>query len=149
MFLNIYSKGKYPADALSNFASHPFDFDGFEGIQSMEGLSQSPKFEDIQMQQEVLFKSGREANECGRKQAWHDVLYWKGKPMKRCSKEYTQFIERAYDSMFENEGFREALKASKRKILVHTIGKTRRSKTVLTWWEFCGNLNGLRKKIYH
>ncbi len=35
MFLNIYSKGRYPADELSNFARHEFDFQGFKKIPSI------------------------------------------------------------------------------------------------------------------
>ncbi|MBR2590541.1 MAG: hypothetical protein IKE65_06420 [Clostridia bacterium] len=55
--MNIYSKGKYPADALSNFASHPFTFDGFQDIQSKEGLLQSLKFEDVRAQNSDMLVS--------------------------------------------------------------------------------------------
>ena len=30
MFINIYSKGKYPGNLLSNFAPHTFDFGGYK-----------------------------------------------------------------------------------------------------------------------
>ena len=58
--INIYSKGKYPADALSNFAPHSFDFDGVTGIPCMEAFLQSLKFEDEAEQQKVLRLSGKE-----------------------------------------------------------------------------------------
>ena len=147
MIINIYSKGKYPADALSNFAPHTFDFDGFKGIPCMEAFLQSLKFEDVDRQREILYQPAIEANLNGREQPWRDVLFWKGKPIKRRSKEYDRLIESAYDALFENEGFRQALSASKGKILLHTIGKARRSQTVLTWWELCNNLYRLRRKI--
>ena len=38
--MDIGSKAGYPASALSNFASHPFVFDGVE-CASMEGLVQA------------------------------------------------------------------------------------------------------------
>ena len=37
MIIDIYSCGKYPANALSNFMEHPFVFRGFS-VNSMEGL---------------------------------------------------------------------------------------------------------------
>ena len=113
----------------------------------MEGLLQSLKFEDEERQKQVLYQSAKEANLNGKKQPWKDVLYWKGKPIERCSEEYKRFIESAYDALFQNKEFRAALAASKGKILLHTIGKTSRKKTVLTWWELCNNLYRLRKKL--
>lgn len=47
MFINIYSKGKYPANMLSNFAPHEFDFDGYKRIPCMESFLQSLKFQDV------------------------------------------------------------------------------------------------------
>ena len=45
MFINIYLKGRYPANALSDFHSHSFAFDGFKKIPCMEAFLQSIKFE--------------------------------------------------------------------------------------------------------
>lgn len=43
MFINIYSKGRYSANALSNFYSHSFAFEGFKNIPCMEAFLQSLK----------------------------------------------------------------------------------------------------------
>ena len=47
--MNIGSGQDYPANALSNFAPHPFVFDGVE-VNSMEGFLQSLKFKNFDMQ---------------------------------------------------------------------------------------------------
>jgi predicted NAD-dependent protein-ADP-ribosyltransferase YbiA (DUF1768 family) len=146
MITNIHSKGNYPADALSNFAPHPFEFDGVS-VACMEGLLQSFKFPDPQRQQEICQFSAKEAKVTGSAQAWQQHLYWKGAAYPRKSKTYRQLLIRAYDAMAaQNPAFRTALLASK-PILLHTIGRWRRPKTCLTWWEFCGILTRLRRKL--
>ena len=50
--MDIGSKKGYPSSALSNFAPHPFVFDGIE-CSSMEGLLQAFKFKNADMQVEV------------------------------------------------------------------------------------------------
>lgn len=145
--INIYSKGKYPADALSNFAPHKFSFDGAEDIACMEAFVQSLKFKDERQQREALRLPGKEAKLAGADRTWGRTLYWKGREFDRFSKEYAQLIERAYHAMLSNEDFRAALKASKGCALLHTVGKTRRKSTVLTWWEFLRILYKLRREI--
>jgi len=147
MIINIHSKGKYPANALSNFAPHTFDFDGFEDIPTMEGLLQSLKFSDPLKQQFILYLPAKMAKKLGGKQKWDTYLYWKGKPINRYSEKYRAFLMQVYRQLLQNSDFREALKASKGHILLHTIGKTRRRSTVLTWWEFLYILNTLKKEI--
>ena len=144
--INIYSKGKYPADALSNFAPHAFDFDGVTGIPCMEAFLQSLKFKDESEQQKVLQMSGKEAKNAGTEQGWSRTLFWKGRSIDRFSKEYTELVERAYRAMLQNESFRAALDASRGCLLLHTIGKTLRKNTILTWWEFVGALYRIRKE---
>lgn len=147
MFINIYSQGAYPADALSNFAPHAFDFDGFAAIPCMEAFLQSLKFEDPQQQRQVLYLSAREAKRVGGEQTWQRTLYWNGKRMDRFSKAYHDLLLRAYRALLKNKDFRRALIASKGRILLHTMGKTCRKRTVLTWWEFVTILHILRKEL--
>lgn len=147
MFVNIYSKGNYPANALSNFAPHKFDFDGFGHIPCMEAFLQSLKFEDPVEQSQVLYLDAKEAKKVGSYKEWNRYLFWKGQKFDRCSKEYIQLVERAYRSLLLNDDFRIALIETKQKILLHSIGKSSRKKTVLTWWEFVHILTKLRKEI--
>ncbi len=147
IILNIYSKGRYPADALSNFAPHPFDFDGVADIPCMEAFLQSLKFSDPREQSAVLRLSGKEAKQAGADHGWNRTLYWQGREIDRFSGDYTRLVERAYRALLQNDGFRAALQASGHSILLHTIGRTLRKNTVLTWWEFTGILYRLRKSL--
>ena len=61
MLINIYSKGKYPANVLSNFAANAFDFAGYKQIPCMESFLQSLKFEDSTEQQRVLYMTAKVA----------------------------------------------------------------------------------------
>lgn len=56
-------------------------------------------------------------------------------------------MNRAYNALYQNEGFKKALEASKPGILTHSIGKTNENETVLTQAEFCGRLMKLRMGI--
>lgn len=147
MIIDIYSKGSYPADALSNFAPHKFNFDGFEDIPCMEAFLQSLKFSDVEEQKRILYLPAVSAKEAGTAKGWNKTLYWKGKSIDRFSREYRNLVFKAYNALFENAEFRKALKHSGHKILIHSIGKTFRRKTVLTWWGFTGILTVLRRKI--
>ena len=135
----------YPQSALSNFAPHPFEFDGIQ-CNSMEGFLQSLKFSDPEIQKEVCKLVGKAAKFKGKdKKWWRDqTLYWQGVEYKRDSEEYQILLNRAYNALYQNEGFRRALEASKPAILTHSIGKNDESRTVLTQSEFCGRLMKLR-----
>lgn len=144
--MDIGSSNGYPSSALSNFAPHPFVFDGVE-IASMEGFLQSLKFSNVEMQKHVCTLVGRAAKFKGSNKKWYrnQTLYWQGKEFKRDSKEYQILLNRAYNALYQqNEGFRKALEASKPGILTHSIGKTNENETVLTQSEFCGRLMKLR-----
>ena len=146
--MDIGSGNGYPSAALSNFAPHPFVLDGVE-IASMEGFLQSLKFKNIDMQKYVCTLVGKAAKYKGKNKKWWQTqtLYWQGKEYKRDSKEYQLLLNRAYNALYQNEGFKKALKASKPSILTHSIGKNDESKTVLTQSEFCGRLMKLRMGI--
>lgn len=107
LVINIYSKGKYPANKLSNFAPNSFDFNGFTNIPCMESFLQSLKFEDAREQQRVLYMNAKEAKTVGSAQKWKKFLFWNGKKFNRFSKEYFSLIENAYNSLLMNPNFRQ------------------------------------------
>lgn len=146
--MDIGSGSGYPSAALSNFAPHPFVFDGVE-CNSMEGLLQSFKFSNPEMQKEVCKLVGKQAKFKGKKKKWFktQTLYWQGKEFKRDSDEYQRLLDRAYDALSTNEGFKRALLATGNAILIHTIGKTKQSETVLTRAEFCSRLMRIRERL--
>ena len=144
--MNIGSGNGYPSASLSNFSPHPFMFDGVQ-CNSLEGFLQSLKFESIDMQKYICTLVGAGAKRAGSKKKWwrKQELYWNGNTYKRDGVEYQNLLNRVYNEVFkQNEGFKNALLASKNSVLQHTIGKNDMSKTVLTIREFCSRLTHLR-----
>ena len=143
--MDIGSGNSYPASSLSNFAPHPFVIDEVE-CNSMEGFLQSLKFKNIDMQKYVCSLVGKSAKFKGKKKKWWktQTLYWQGKEYKRDSQEYQILLNRAYNALYQNKGFRKALEASRSAALSHSIGKNDSSKTILTQTEFVGRLMKLR-----
>lgn len=149
--LDIYSKGEYPSCILSNFAENKFFVDGVE-CASMEGFLQSLKFRSPEKQFRVCLMTGKEAKKyAGNSFAqlrWRFThnLYWQGKKISRFSDDYQKLLDKAYNCLFENPDFYNALKIASDYKLVHTIGKTDSRKTVLTEYEFISRLNKLIEK---
>ena len=144
--INIYSKGEYPSDILSNFAANGFIIDGVR-CASMEGFLQSLKFRDTKRQAFICSLTGKVAKKCGRKRKIWKLTgnaYWQGKKIKRDSVEFDELIKRAYAAMYQNEIFKRALESTRGKVLRHTIGKHKKRATMLTEEEFISNLNLLR-----
>lgn len=143
--MDIGSGNGYPANSLSNFAHHPFVIDGVK-CQSMEGFLQGLKFSNPEMQEYVCTLTGKTAKFKGKPKKWwvDQILYWRGIPIKRDSKEYQKLLDRAYMAIYQNERFRSALEATGKATLTHSIGKRKVSETVLTVQEFCGRLTKLR-----
>ena len=146
--MDIGSSKGWPSSSLSNFAPHPFIIDNIE-CASMEGFLQSLKFKSPEIQIEVCKLVGKAAKFKGKKKKWwrDQILYWQGESIKRDSEEYQEQLKRAYDALFENEGFRRALEATKGATLTHSIGNNDIHRTVLTEREFISQLNRLRKKL--
>lgn len=146
--MNIISGAGYPAGALSNFSPHKFTFDGVE-CASMEGLLQSFKFKDPEMQQHVCKLCGRIAKNKGSNKKWYktQTLHWNGVDYKRDSVEYQQLLDRAYDALAENTSFQKALLATRDSVLKHSIGKNKINCTVLTEREFVGRLTNTRTRL--
>ena len=146
--MDIGSGSGFPSAALSNFAPHPFVFDGVE-CNSMEGLLQSFKFSNPEMQREVCKLVGKQAKFKGKKKKWFktQTLFWQGEEFKRDSEAYQELLDRAFDALSTNEGFKRALLATGHSTLTHSIGKTKQSETVLTRTEFCSRLTAIRERL--
>ena len=76
--------------------------------------------------------TAKEAKVCGGEKSWKRYLYWEGKKVDIFSKTYRSLLEDAYRSMLVNKKIKQTLIDSRRKLLLHTIGKTMRKNTVLT-----------------
>lgn len=148
--MDIGSGKAYPANALSNFACHPFVIDDVE-CASMEGFLQGLKFENPDVQVEVCKLTGKAAKNRGQKRnrAWKktQTLWWKGVPFIRDSVYNHELLDRAYDALLENQDFRKALEATIGASLSHSIGHNKVNETVLTEREFVRQLYRLRAKI--
>jgi len=146
--MDIGSNNNGVSGRLSNFTPRPFIFDGVE-CNSMEGLLQSFKFDKEHIQVEVCKLTGMAAKKRGskRNKAWKSkqVLWWKGKEYKRESDEYNMLLSRAFWELYNgNEKFKKDLKSTGKATLTHSIGKSKKSETVLTEVEFCSRLMRLR-----
>jgi len=134
---------------LSNFAARPFIFRGVQ-CNSMEGLLQSLKFKEPDMQKHVCTLVGIKAKRTGANKPWHrlQILWWQGIPIKRESQEYQDLLDEAYNALFtQNTKARAALLATGDAVLKHSIGKRKTNETVLTQQEFCSRLMSIRTKL--
>lgn len=144
--MEIYSKGEYPANILSNFAPNSFIFDGIE-CASMEGFLQSLKFRNQYKQIKVCSLIGKEAKKIGSKKFFWKItgiVWWKGKKIKRSSPEFENLLADAYKSLYLNPQFRAALESTQGEVLSHSMGKHNKRKTILTEEEFITLLDMLR-----
>lgn len=146
--MDIGSGSGFPSATLSNFAPHPFVIDGVE-CNSMEGFLQSLKFSNPEMQKEVCKLVGKAAKFKGKKKKWWrtQTLHWQGTEIPRDSQEYQDLLDRAFDALAQNNGFRAALLATGNSVLTHSIGKTKITETVLTRQEFCSRLTKIREEL--
>ena len=146
--MDIGSGKQYPSSALSNFAPHPFVLDGVE-ISSMEGWLQSLKYKNPDMQREVCKLVGKAAKFKGKKKNWkrNQTLFWLGEKIYRHSEEYQSLLDRAYEALSKNSGFKSALLASGKATLDHSIGRNSPRETVLTVREFTGRLSRIRDRL--
>lgn len=146
--MDIGSGTGFPSATLSNFSPHPFVFDGIE-CNSMEGLLQSFKFSNPDIQKEVCKMVGKQAKFKGKKKKWwkDQTLYWQGKSFVRNSKEYQDLLDRAFEALATNNSFKKALLATGNATLTHSLGKNKQEETVLTKQEFCSRLMKLRDRL--
>ncbi|ARB05935.1 hypothetical protein fHeYen901_162 [Yersinia phage fHe-Yen9-01] len=146
--MDIGSGNSYPSCALSNFSPHPFVMDGVF-CASMEGFLQSLKFSSVEMQEHVCTLVGKAAKFKGKKKKWFrdQTLWWKGVPMQRSSEMYQNVLTKAYDALGENKSFQNALLATQKATLTHSMGRSKINETVLTEREFCNQLYRLRNML--
>ncbi len=147
--MDIYSKGEYPSNMLSNFAPHEFEIDGVK-CSSMEGFLQSLKYRNVKKQAEVCALVGEDAERAGqRKHLWkltHNV-WWQGRRLKRTDSSFDELLDRAYSKLSENPKFAQALLDSGDEILMHSIGSHNKLKTILTEEEFVLRLTAMRSRL--
>lgn len=147
--IDIYSKGEYPANVLSNFYNNEFEIDGVK-CASMEGFLQSLKYKNQAEQRAVCALYGKAAKLKGKRKFLWKIsgnVYWRGKKLKRKSLGFSALIQRAYTALSLNQNFAKALKATKGSELTHSIGGHNKRTTILTEEEFIENLNALRDKL--
>lgn len=146
--MDIGSGSGFPSATLSNFAPHPFVIDGVE-CNSMEGFLQSLKFSNPEMQKEVCKLVGKAEKFKGKKKKWWrtQTLWWQGVEIARSSQEYQDLLDRAFNALAQNNGFRAALLATGNSVLTHSIGKNKITETVLTRQEFCSRLMKIRERL--
>lgn len=130
---------------LSNLFPYDFEFRGFL-LKSLEGFFQGIKFRDPQTQQYVFAYNGLNAYYMKAASDYHwqesGYVYWQGTPIKRDSADYADIVDELYVSAAQNPLFRQALKNADRP-LIHSIGNTDKTETVLTREEYEFEINCL------
>ena len=151
-FLNIgYNFKNSNSRILSNLYPLKFKFRG-KMVSSIEGVLQGCKYKDKKIQNLILKYAGLDAyhtRAANTLDFWgnNGTLYWQGKPMKRYSEKYQLFLDELYLSALTNPIYRRGLLATGEKYLLHHIGGTDTSQTVLTRYEYELRLNSLRDWI--
>ena len=137
-------RGMYPK-LLSNLFPYKFKFKGCT-LNSIECFFQGIKFKDKKLQKKLFKYSGKEALVLQQATTYNwketGIVYWRGKEVKRDSKEYDDIIDELYISAIQNEFYRNAIKNCKLP-MVHMIGETSKNETVFTRYEFEYMLNCL------
>lgn len=148
--IDISSENEGPAAELSNFPMRVFVFDGVV-CRSMEGLLQSFKSEDSEVQRQMCLLVGNDAKKRGRvfNEKWQSTqtLWWKGVAYEREGEEYQELLNRAYDALAKNLHWRTALMATGKQKLTHSTGCVDPKLTVLTEQEFCSRLMSIRSRL--
>ena len=147
--MDVHSKGGWPAAALSNFAPHPFQFDGVD-CASMEGLLQAFKVRDPDAEAQVCRLAGMAAKKAGSGRNWQrrQQLHWRGQTFDRKGRAYQALLDRAFWALFtQNAKARRALLATGDASLTHMVGKRKPAETVLTRSEFTRRLHTVRAEL--
>lgn len=147
--MEIRSGARYPAGALSNFHPYHFEFRTFEA-HSMEGVLQSFKCKNPELQRHFMTLVGRAAKLAGKHKLWwrEGILYWQGNPFSRFSEEYQKTLDEAYWTLFsQNDNARRTLLTTGDAVLTHTLGGKDPKKTILTRSEFTSRLMLIRAAL--
>lgn len=134
---------------LSNLYPMSFKFRG-KKVSSIESVLQGIKYKNKKTQAKVFGYSGVDAyhtRACNSFDFWGNdgVLYWQGKPIKRESEDYQNFVDELYLSVFKNPLYFRALIATGDKYLLHHIGRVDPKETVLTRYEYESRLYALQR----
>lgn len=134
---------------LSNLYPMSFKFRG-KKVSSIESVLQGIKYKNKKTQAKVFGYSGVDAyhtRACNSFDFWGNdgVLYWQGKPIKRESEDYQNFIDELYLSVFKNPLYFRALIATDDKYLLHHIGRVDPKETVLIRYEYESRLYALQR----
>lgn len=134
--------------SLSNFEPYDFTFRDVK-CASMEGLLQSLKFSDPVKQKEICALSGKSAKFKGKKKKWYkdQMLYWNGEPFSRHSETYRLLLFEAFNAISRNTEFMEKLIETEGAKLIHSMGKSDPTRTILTEQELCIHLERIRDEI--
>lgn len=146
--IDIRFKGENLEKRLSNLFPYQFSFDGIT-YASMEAFFGSLRTPSLTEKQKLYSTSGMNSWYMGHNFNWYEKqeVYYKDIVINRHTKEYDDMITAAFDALYTNEDFKQALKESGDCKLTHTIGKTAKHKTLLSQKEFIGHLNRLRDKL--
>ena len=134
---------------LSNLYPMSFKFRN-KKVSSIESVLQGIKYKNKKTQAKVFGYSGVDAyhtRACNSFDFWGNdgVLYWQGKPIKRESEDYQNFVDELYLSVFKNPLYFRALIATGDKYLLHHIGRVDPKETVLTRYEYESRLYALQR----
>ena len=134
---------------LSNLYPMRFKFRD-KWVNSIEGVLQGIKHKDKKIQNLVFKYSGIDAYHTRASNTldfWGNdgLLFWQGKPMKRQSEEYQNFLDELYLSVAKNPLYKKCLLSTGDKYLLHHIGRENENETVLTRFEYEQRLNALRE----
>ena len=148
--VNVISRGKWPANVISNFAAIAFDFRGAH-CASIEGFIQSLKFSDPKEQMEVCLLSGKEAKRRGRAKAKTMTkleIWWAGEEFTFQSDDHFDLIEQALRAKFsQSEEAQEALLATGEAELVHNLGRPEPRLSSLPAKKFVAMLTKIRQEL--
>ena len=135
------------AKALSNLCPYPFIIDNI-ACSSMEAFIQSLKIKEPDIQKDICIKTGPF---CYSIRTMFDdwritqTVYWKGKEINRHSTEYMNLLRKAYQALYEQSPiYRYAIEKSKKYNIIHSIGCTDNTQTLLTPDEYMKLLDELR-----
>ncbi len=147
-FINVGYKfhGALPK-VLSNLFHCEFYFKGFK-LNSIEGVFQGFKFKNKKTQRQVFKHFGLDSNniKAASDYDWRETqtVYFQGKPIKRNSEEYYDFIDELYISAIQNPLYRNAIKNAGDRYIMHALGKSDITQTIFARCEFEYELNALR-----
>lgn len=143
--INIGINNDYPADVLSNLSDNAFLFDGIP-CGSMEGFLQSLRHGEPAMQRRVCLMDGRAARQFNGNLTG-EQLWWKGRQMRRNSRELNRLVADAYKAMFiQNYDFQTALLTTFGKRLYYSTEVVGNGEPVISDRKICNILCDLRDK---